>query len=124
MRYTTIRIQGDKLVELTVVFESDITNAANQISWEQGMWLLLNACDVEMSVQAVFMRHPQNVQLSLGKKLQQLDLYEVTSFVCPQSQAVDTELANSKILSWDWLNQIDHQDAASKLENSRQIISV
>lgn len=111
------------MVELTVVFESDTTNAANQTSWEQGMWLLLNACDVEMKVQAVFMRHPQFVPLSLGKKLQQLDLYEVPSFVCPQS-AVDTEQANSETQSWDWLNKIDHQDAASKLENSRQIISV
>lgn len=110
------------MVELTVVFESDITNAANQTSWEQGMWLLLNACDVEMKVQAVFMRHPQNVPLSLGKKLQQLDLYEIPSFVCPQAgAAVDS---NAETMSWNWLNHITYQDAALKLENSRQIISV
>lgn len=65
------------MIELTVVFESQINSLAAQTAWEQGIWLLLNACDVEMQVQAIFMQDPRLVPLALGKKLQQLDLYEV-----------------------------------------------
>lgn len=82
------------MIELTVVFESQINSPASQTAWEQGMWLLLNACDVEMQVQAIFMQDPRLVPLALGKKLQQLDLYEVPccmlESVAKSAQDMDT----------------------------------
>lgn len=111
------------------------------------MWLLLNASDVEMSVQAIFRYEPSKVAVGLAKKLQQLDLYEVPSFaMLPESAgqtAKHSELSKqsaaqpvnqsesagqstmlSNDLDWNWIECLSAAELADKLEQSKYIITV
>lgn len=108
------------------------------------MWLLLNACDVDLSVQAIFLQNPNELAESTTKKMQQLELYEIPSFICigseqgqvcnlePESQ--DTKYSasfNSANVpsatyssTWSWLQVCSPQQVAQLLADSRYIISV
>lgn len=119
-------------MELTVVFESEVGDST--LAWEHGMWLLLNACDLEMLVQAVFLCSAEALsQLpeSLAKKLQQFDLYDIPSFALEsglkKSQVASKigEMGNIRNqLDWSWVLAQPSQKIAELLENSQQVISV
>lgn len=113
------------------------------------MWLLLNACDVEMAVQAIFRHEPSKVPLRLAKKLQQLDLYDIPGFMVKKTEhsalpdkqnapatqnapAPHNESASQNEqaidvgndLDWDWVEHLPAGEIASKLEQSKYIITV
>lgn len=92
------------------------------------MWLLLNACDVEMEVQAIFRQAPSKVAVGLAKKLQQLDLYEIPSFALQIAEQLtkQSEVAHQPVndLDWGWIECLSAAELADKLEQSQYIITV
>lgn len=124
---------------ITVVFESEIDIEHGSLSWEQGLALLLSSSDVE-PVQAVFMLDSGSLgqlPLKLGKKLQQLELYEVASF-CLEQEASTKALESSKAsapcgtimaqesngLEWSWVQSVSAEQLRQCLEQGGMIFSV
>lgn len=86
------------MVKISVVFES-----GHEDEYEHGLMLLLNATDVEMQVQAIFMNQALSAMTeSMLKKIGQLALYEVPTFTLAFHQAIP----EAQVITYECLTKL------------------
>lgn len=127
------------MVKLTVVFESlahdSVFNAFQEADYEHGLMLLLNAADLDLEVQAIFMVGSDTASKfskSLVKKLRQLELFEVPCFSCVlESRGSGSECEVGKQIGiralqerLDFVQALSYAQALERVSASAQVLFV
>lgn len=117
------------MVKLTIVFSSlsdnsDHLKTEQEFDYEHGLMLLLNASDVDMNTEALFLVDDSGSVTfsdSLIKKLRQLELFDIPSSFCCVNKVSSNTLAmfNEKL---PFINHISYLEFTNKLSNSEQVI--
>lgn len=95
----------------------DMTKVLNGLSLEQGLGIALNAADLELKVGALFLNDLSKVDKTLIKKLKQLELYEVESFVSSSLLSRKADTHNEESFSYardlSFVNESSDRDVVS-----------